>query len=304
MTNERLQILFSNELEAKYYWKDMREQQGICCKHCNSMKLRWHCGHNSWICRQCNRSFTLRSGTVMQDSNLPYRIWLKAMFLMISTKKSISALEMQRQLGLKRYEPVLYMINKLRMAMGERDNKYELEGEVELDDAFVTVVKSGVEKKSPSVRGRGSLRKRSILVMVSRKTFKTKAGRKAYAPGFIKLMAMDNLDESSVLESVFASTNTSKTTIRSDAYRSFNKLKKLVRSHKPKVTPPKQAHIHLPWVHCAIGNLKRILNGIHHHINDENLQLYLNEFAYKFNRRKLSFTFDNILRAGLQMTWE
>ncbi|MES1225797.1 MAG: IS1595 family transposase [Bacteroidota bacterium] len=240
----------------------------------------------------------------MQDSNLPYRIWLKAMFLMISTKKSISALEMQRQLGLKRYEPVLYMINKLRMAMGERDNKYELEGEVELDDAFVTVVKSGVEKKSPSVRGRGSLRKRSILVMVSRKTFKTKAGRKAYAPGFIKLMAMDNLDESSVLESVFASTNTSKTTIRSDAYRSFNKLKKLVRSHKPKVTPPKQAHIHLPWVHCAIGNLKRILNGIHHHINDENLQLYLNEFAYKFNRRKLSFTFDNILRAGLQMTWE
>lgn len=303
MTNDKLQILFNDELEAKYYWKSKREEDGIICKHCKSKSFRWHCGHSSWICKKCKRSFTLRSGTVMEDSNLPFRIWLKAMHLMTITKKSISALEMQRQLGLKRYEPVLYMMHKLRIAMGKRDSKYELSGDVELDDAFITVIRIDKDKNDPLKRGRGSQKKRSILVMVSKETIKTKKGKKVEVPRFVKLLAMDNLDETSVTEGVFDSVDTAKTDIKSDAYPSFRKLKDLVRSHKPKVTPPNKGHVYLKWVHCIIGNLKRITNGIHHHINDENLQLYLNEFAYKFNRRNFDCRFDNILRASLAMTW-
>lgn len=106
----------------------------------------------------------------MQDSNLPIRVWLKAMYLMTMTKKGISALEMQRQLGLKRYEPMLYMVQKLHAAMGARDNEYELIVDVELVDAFVTSVTPGRMKRAKEIRRRGNEFKQSIMVMVSKKT--------------------------------------------------------------------------------------------------------------------------------------
>jgi len=303
MTQQELEILFTDEVEAKKFWMAKRIEAGICCSNCNSKELRWDSSHNSWVCRDCNKSFTIRSGTVMQDSNLPIRVWLKAMHLMTLTKKGISALEMQRQLGLKRYEPVLYMVQKLRVAMGERDNKYELRGDVELDDAFITVVTPGRKKKVKGVRGRGSEAKQSILVMVSRNNAVSKKGKKHSNPGYIKLLVMEDMSEPEVVTGFFESVKPADTTIISDGYSSFSKLKQVVKKHKPKVTPPKQAHIHLPWVHCAIGNLKRILNGIHHHVNKENLQLYLNEFAYKFIRRRVPFIFGNLVKASVNMAW-
>jgi transposase-like protein len=147
MTQQELEILFTDEVEAKKYWMKKRIEAGKYCNACQSKKLRWDSSHNSWVCRECNKSFAIRSGTVMQDSSLPIRVWFKAMYLMTLTKKGISALELQRQLGLKRYEPVLYMVQKLRAAMGERDSKYELSGDVELDDTFVRVVTPGRKKK-------------------------------------------------------------------------------------------------------------------------------------------------------------
>lgn len=303
MTQQELEILFTDEVEAKKYWMKKRIESGICCNACQSAELRWDSSHNSWVCRACKKSFTIRSGTVMQDSNLPIRIWLKAMYLMTLTKKGISALELQRQLGLKRYEPVLYMVQKLRVAMGERDSKYELSGDVELDDAFITVVTPGRKKKAKGIRGRGSESKQSIMVMVSRNNAVNKKGEKFSNPRYIKLLVMEDLSEPEVITGVFESVKPEDTTIISDGYSSFSKIKHVVKKHRAKVTPSKRAHIHLPWVHCAIGNLKRILNGIHHHVNKENLQLYLNEFAYKFNRRRTPVIFENLVKASVNMAW-
>ena len=74
----------------------------------------------------CGHEVTLRSGTVMQGSNLPISGWFVAMFLIVSTKRAISALEVQRQLGRKRYQPVWEMMHKLRDVMGKRDSLYRL----------------------------------------------------------------------------------------------------------------------------------------------------------------------------------
>lgn len=71
---------------------------------------------------------------------MPVRIWFMCIHLMTSTKKSISVLEMQRQLGVKRYEPIWYMMHKIRLSMGKSDSKYSLEGNIEVDDAFFEIV--------------------------------------------------------------------------------------------------------------------------------------------------------------------
>jgi len=79
---------------------------------------------------------SLKSGTVMENSKLPFQHWFIAMHLMTATKKSISALEVQGQIGHRYYEPIWAMMHKLRRVLSERDNLYDLEGDTELDEGF------------------------------------------------------------------------------------------------------------------------------------------------------------------------
>ena len=78
------------------------------------------------------------------------------MFLISTTKKGFSAKEMQRHLGLKRYEPVRAMVHKLRKAMGNRDERFTLEGMIEMDEDYFTVESSEIEK-AKGKRGRGAV---------------------------------------------------------------------------------------------------------------------------------------------------
>ena len=119
---------------------------------------------NSFDCKHCGSRTTLRSGTVMESSKLPYQYWVYAIYLMTMTKKGISALELQRQLGHKRYEPIWAILHKLRAVMGLRDSKYMLDGVIELDDAFYKTHKDEEDKKKQK-RGRGSKTQSKVLIM-------------------------------------------------------------------------------------------------------------------------------------------
>lgn len=90
--------------------------------------------------------------------------WYKAMFLMITTKKGFSSKEIQKQLGLKRYEPVWAMVHKLRKAMGNRDARYTLEGMIEMDEGYFTVESSEIEQQQGK-RGRGAAGKQNVIIM-------------------------------------------------------------------------------------------------------------------------------------------
>ena len=72
----------------------------------------------------------------MHRSHLPFRYWFIAIHLLTSIKKSFSSKEIQRQLGNKRYEPIWEMMHKIRLAMGNRDDEYTLDGELELDEGI------------------------------------------------------------------------------------------------------------------------------------------------------------------------
>ena len=100
----------------------------------------------------------------MQSSNLPFLVWYKTMFLLSTTKKGLSSKEIQKQLGLKRYEPVWAMVHKLRKAMGNRDARYTLEGMIEMDEGYFAVESSEVEK-SKGRRGRGAVGKSNVAIL-------------------------------------------------------------------------------------------------------------------------------------------
>jgi len=142
---------FDSEEACREHFKGERDKIGVVCKKCGHTHHYWIKSRWSYECKNCRSRTTLRSGTIMQDSKLPFLVWYKTMFLLTATKKGFSSKEIQKQLGLKRYEPVWAMVHKLRKAMGNRDDRYTLEGMIEMDEGYFTVESSDLEKSKGRV---------------------------------------------------------------------------------------------------------------------------------------------------------
>ena len=134
----------------------------------------------------------------MQASKLSFRYWFIAIHLVTSTKKTFSSLEMQRQLGHKYYEPIWYMMQKLRKTMGIRDGEYQLDKIVELDEGFFESVDTETpeeEKPKKLKRGRGSEKQSKVMVMAS--TVHTlqapKKHKKQTRFRYVKMVVVDDL---------------------------------------------------------------------------------------------------------------
>lgn len=222
---------------------------------------------------------------------------------------------MQRQLGVKRYEPVWYAMHKIRFTMGKRDEKYKLMGEIEIDDAFFTTVDSAEKPEiaEPLKRGRGSQKKSQVMVMVESvpvtkevkiaKYGKDTEHRPSRKTGFVKMVVMDDLSSVGINYEVKKFVD-EKAKVLSDGWKGYVKLPEVIAEHYQETVPAQQAHKKLPWVHTNIGNSKRILDGFHHSIGRPYLQNYLNEFCYKLNRRNFqSDMFDRIITAGVDDVW-
>jgi hypothetical protein len=278
---------YTDEESCIGLFKEYRLKQGITCKKCGSTEHYWNKAHTAFDCKHCRYRTTLRSGTVMESSKLPFQYWAYAIFLMTMTKKGISAKELQRQLDHKRYEPIWAMMHKLRAIMGIRDSKYTLEGLIELDDAFFASHGGDKDdKENKGKRGRGTT-KSKVLVMsrVEPKKGRPKKHKKNSSFRYVKMLVIPDSSAGTINAEVGAHVG-GQATAKTDKWRGFNNLKDIIHRHRPIIVPPNEAPKKLPWVHTMISNAKRNILGINHNnIKDGYLQNYLNEFCYKTNRR-------------------
>ena len=305
---------FPTEEKCLEHFAATRLERGIKCEKCgDTTKHYWLQDQKRFKCSKCKTKSSYKSGTLMENSKLTIQQWFMMLHLMTTTKKTFSALEMQRQLGIKRYEPVWYAMHKIRATMGKRDEKYKLMGEIEIDDAFFTTVDLDRDKEEEMKRGRGSQKKSQVMVMVesvpvtpevkAAKFGKDTKHRPSRKMGFVKMVVMDDLASEGINYEVKKYVDP-RTKVISDGWRGYNKLTEVVAIHKPETVPAKEAHKKLPWVHTNIGNSKRVLDGFHHSIGKGYLQNYLNEFCYKLNRRNFeSDMFDRIMAAGVDGVW-
>jgi len=245
----------------------------------------------------------------MQASNLPFRHWFITIHLLTGTKKTFSAKELQRQIGHKFYEPIWFMMQKLRVTMGSRDSKYQLDKIVELDEGFfesVDTEKDENEKSAPKKRGRGSQKQRKVLVMAStvHDFNTTKKYGKPTKFRYVRMIVVDDLKGKTVGEKVLENIKYD-SVVKTDNYTSYSKIKDHVWCHITKRVSPKEAGNVLPWVHTMIANAKRTLLGIHHMISNKYSQNYLDEFCYKVNRRNYGDQlFDRLLIACVTTNYQ
>ena len=276
-------IDFKSEESCREHFKQERDKIGVTCK-CGNTTHYWIKSIWSYECKSCRSRTSLRSGTIMQSSNLSFLIWYKTMFLMSATKKGFSAKEMQRQLGLKRYEPVWAMVHKLRKAMGNRDDKYTLEGMIEMDEGYFTVTSSEIEKEK-GIRGRGAVGKNNVMIMAESNPLEdVESGKKSKSCRYFKAKVLEDHKAEGVNEELKKSIEES-SIVFTDKSTSYVDIADLVELHIMEKSNKETTEETLKWVHIFISNAKRNLLGNYHKIKRKNLQLYLNEFVYKLNRR-------------------
>lgn len=275
---------FDSEEACRNHFKEERDKIGVTCEKCGHTAHFWIKSRWSYECKSCRHRTSLRSGTIMQNSNLPFLVWYKTMFLMSTTKKGFSSKEIQKQLGMKRYEPVWAMVHKLRKAMGKRDDRYTLEGMIEMDEGYFTVESSEIEK-SKGKRGRGAAGKSNVAIMAESTPLENiETGENTKHCRYFKAKVLNDHEAAGINDLVKESID-EKSIVFSDKSTSYIDIADYVELHITEKSDKNTTKETLQWVHITISNAKRNLLGNYHKIKGKYLQLYLNEFVYKLNRR-------------------
>lgn len=275
---------FGSEEACRNHFKAERDKEGVVCDRCGHTHHYWIKSRWSYECKKCRHRTSLRSGTIMQGSNLSFLVWYKTMFLLSATKKGFSSKEIQRQLGLKRYEPVWAMVHKLRKAMGKRDDRYTLEGMIEMDEGYFTIEASEIEK-SKGKRGRGAAGKSNAAIMAESVQLEDiDTGKKSSQCRYFKAKVLDT-HKADEINGVVEKSFDEQSIVLTDDSTSYVDISDYIELHISEKSDEQLTKETLRWVHITISNAKRNLLGNYHKIKGKYLQLYLNEFVYKLNRR-------------------
>ena len=261
-----LERRFSTEEACAEYFAALRWPDGWVCPRCSgadALSIR----RNRRRCDNCRYEMSVTAGTIFQDSHLPLTIWFRAMWQITSQKNGISALGLQRVLGLGSYKTAWAMLHKLRRAM-VRPGRDRLDGVVEVDETYW-----GGEE--PGVIGRGAELKALIAVA---------AQEDGKGIGRIRLRSIPDTTRAT-LHTFIAQSIVPASTVRTDGLPAYLGMEGYV--HDRQVQSHQEAGEHLlPRVHRVISLLKRWLLGTHQGaIAHAHLDDYLDEFTFRFNRR-------------------
>lgn len=292
---------FPTEESCKGHFKLQREQEGVKCKKCGNTTHYWLKTKFQWQCKACDFRTTLKSESIMEGSQVDFHTWYKAMAFMTYSKKTISAAELQRQLNHPKYDTVWRLMHKIRSAMGKRDALYQLEGSVEFDEGYF---EKATSEKIKLKRGRGSQRQVNVAVMAESTPLENvETGEKSSQCRYFKMKVLLNHKAESI-DNIIEDNFAEKSIVFSDKSTSYVNISDYVDIHMTEKSNKKVTNTTLKWVHIAISNAKRTLLGVFHKIKGKYLQLYLDEFCYKLNRRYFNNRiFDRLTLAIAKSYW-
>jgi transposase-like protein len=261
----------------------MRWPNGFICPKCQSAKA-WTLEAKAFTfeCAGCGRQTSVTAGTIFHRSKLSLLTWFLAIYAIASHSNGISALQLQAQLGLGSYKTAWLMLLKLRRAMVDPDRTF-LEDLVEVDESDIPYR----TKDDPIAggQGRSAIGKLHIIGAVEL----SPEGR----PRRIRLAPLENFSATSIGAFVAGAVMPA-STILSDGFSAYKNLKSY--NLQPKVVGKMAAHIILPWIHRVFANLKRWALGTYHGIRKVHLRRYLDEFVFRWNRRRhMKSSFDMLL---------
>lgn len=258
---------FASEKACREYLYQLRWPEGFICPRCG-FKKAWSTNRGQLHCRQCAYRTSITAATIFQDTHLPLRLWFRAIWQVVSQKNGISALGLQRILGLRSYQTTWLMMHKLRRAM-VRPGRDQLMGPVQVDETYIGGPR-------PGQRGRGAAGKTLVLVAVEDKD--GRAGR-------VRLHKVKDASSASLIPVVKNSVQP-ESEVRTDGWEGYGRLFSAGYKHTIIRKTAKVGENLLPLANRVTSLLKRWLLGTHQgRPLASHLDYYLDEFVFRFNRR-------------------
>lgn len=277
---------FPTEVSCWEYLVKMRWPAGFICPKCKSKE---HChkrNRNVFECYECRTQTSVTAGTIFHKSRQPLQKWFWALFLIATSKKGVSMLYLQRQLGIKSYRAAWLMGHKIRNAMTQRDKLYQVSGIVEADEIFIG------GKQSLADRRENGSNKTAFLIAVEE--------NKIAGPKFVTFEELETIYEEHVLPALDKKIKKG-SKLKTDGAGAYTKAGRSGDYQVEQVVfinDPEKAKAHLKWVNMLTSNLKRFLLSTYHGVYPKYRKAYLAEFAYRFNRRYWPYeSFDRLLYA-------
>jgi len=274
MTFAEFATRFATEEQCRDYLYQMRWPDGFVCPKCNEASKAWLIGDVLYKCAKCRGRTSVIAGTIFQDTRMPLKTWFTAIWWITTQKNGASAMGLQRVLGLKSYTTAWTWLQKIRTAM-VNPNRTKLSGTVEVDECYI-----GGEEHDGK-RGRGTENKSIVVVGVELLGDKNQMGR-------ARMKVVPDVSGDSLVKGFIEENVEPGSTVITDGWSGFSSVKTSGYTHViPKKFEVADEKNLLPHVHMLVSLLKRWLLGTHQGaVQEMHLQAYLDEYVFRFNRRK------------------
>ena len=272
---------FPDEASCLSYLEGVRWRDGFVCPSCGASGEAFRGSRSRGSCRHCRHQSSVTAGTIFDKTRTPLRSWLAAIWYITNQKQGVTALGLQRVLGLGSYQTAWAMLHRLRRAM-IRPARERLSGVVEVDESYVgrsIATKGHAVKRAKKQAKKAILRHTIVAIAVEIKATK--------GFGRIRLRRVIDTSKASMLPFVRDSIEPG-SLVRTDGSWAYHKLPEhgYRRDRNVMFAAGDPAHVSMPGVHRVAALLKRWLLGTHQGaIRPEQLDHYLDEFTFRFNRR-------------------
>lgn len=259
---------FAAEEGCERYLYALRWPGGFRCGRCGHDEA-WAMRRGLFRCRRCRAEASLTAGTIFQDTRKPLRQWFEAMWHVTNQKHGVSALGLQRALGLGSYQTAWTWMHKLRCAM-VRPGRDRLSGRVQVDETFV----GGVHSGAPGRTAAGKV----LVLVAAEEVDKDRIGR-------IRLAQIADASMSTLHQAVSRCVEPA-STVCTDEWKGYSELEMIGYSREIACKGDAIGETKLPLAHRVASLLKRWLLGTHQGaVRPSHLDYYLDEFTFRFNRR-------------------
>jgi transposase-like protein len=249
----------------------VRWPDGVTCPHCGEKRNSFNKARRYWQCKDCRKQFTIKTGSVMEDSPIGLDKWLPAIWMIVNAKNGVSSYEIHRALGITQ-KSAWFLLHRIRLAMQSRTWDKQLSGHVEVDETFIGGLARNRHSNKRKHEGTGGAGKVAVMGLLERH-------------GEVRARVMPNVRREALQPQVERHVEQG-ANVYTDAWVAYNQLDEQyihnVINHAEKYV---DGNVHTNGIENFWSLLKRTLKGTYVAVEPFHLFRYLDEQSFRFNKR-------------------
>lgn len=276
---------FSDKDRCFTFMLNLRWKNGIAqCPICKSENTSFISTRYMWKCKNCKKQFTIKVGTIMEDSPLGYDIWLSAIWLIANAKNGISSMEIHRSLGVTR-KTAWFLLHRIRLAM-QTGTFEKMNGTVEADETYIGGKAANMHKskKEEKIHGRGASGKAIIMGILNRGEKDKENKNRVIRHSKVHAEVIVSTDAETLHEKIRNNVEAG-STLLTDELKSYIGMEEYVHEAVNHAERYVFGNVHTNGMENFWTLLKRCIKGTYIAIEPEHLFRYVGEEVFRFNER-------------------